>query len=430
MSMQAKRTRLRFGAVSAEVGLVKASTKPKAAEHETRRVLVEPTPEHGRITMTTLGAPAEPLEPATDPFGDPVPAPVAERDPGAMPEPVRPDPDVVEHETGRNPETEPDWREQSTEPQRQRVDHDVDPTHPDTPPAPSIEERTEALVTAHGLPRDRAERVARGFETLGGDILALTDEELRHEPGGDLFRPDVPESAPTSAPGAPEVASPAPTYIPPATRVEQGVHLENGTWVDLTDRLTEVDERTRVDGLEVVRTLPASSYASEHVRELHYVVGDDPSEFKVLALLWHALRAERAAAEVRWTKRTAQARGIILARGEAGKGAHLALLELEWAQNVRPVPAKASGPVAAEVAPEEVAAAVELVESFRAPTPRAELRDERLAKRAELLKFARAGKLAEYVPPAEPMPEDLGVDAGLVEALELAAAWNREHAPA
>jgi hypothetical protein len=106
------------------------------------------------------------------------------------------------------------------------------------------------------------------------------------------------------------------------------------------------------------------------------------------------------------------------------------LLELEWASNVRKPSPRAVGPIGADVGVDEVRSAVELVQSFAAPAPRVELRDERLAKRAELLELARADRLGEYVPPPAPMPEDVAADAeGLADALSLAAAWNREHAP-
>jgi hypothetical protein len=401
MSERSQLTRLRFGAVSAEVGLIKASTKPRGAQHETRRVLVEapdPRTPHAQAfdAIDTLG---ERREATTDPFGDPSPVPA---------------------ETGIDPAADPAWPAHTTEPKRQRVEHDVDPTHPDTPPDPVR------------LDEDHAER---------RQAAAVRD-----------MLDSVPESAPTSAPGAPEAApptaleygraqspepleddAPPPTYVPPATRVEQGVHLENGTGVDLTERLEEVDRLTKVDGLEVVRTIPASSYSSEHVRELHYIAGVNPGEYKVLALLWRALRDERMAAEVRWTKRTAQTRGIILARGELGSKsdpAYLALLELEWAANIRKPSRRATGPIGAAVEPREIEAAAELVEAFRARAPREELRDERLAKRAELLGLARDGLLDEYVPPAEPMPDEFRDEPNIAEALRLASAWVRDYAPA
>ena len=109
-----------------------------------------------------------------------------------------------------------------------------------------------------------------------------------------------------------------------------------------------------------VGTIDATAVPRERVRDAYYVSIADPKKAKVLTLLWHGLRVERRAAAVKWTKRTAQALGIIVARGELGKDAHLLLLELEWAQNMRAVPPKASGPVSREVETDEVEAAAAL----------------------------------------------------------------------
>ena len=212
--------------------------------------------------------------------------------------------------------------------------------------------------------------------------------------------------------------------------MQQGVYTDDGTWVDLTDRLQEVDERTRVDGMEVVATIASTAVPRERVREAYFVAGVEPTEFKVLALLWHALRSENRVAAVRWTKRTAQALGVVVARGELGKDAHLVVLELEWSGNMRTPNPRVVGPIKRPLSDDEVASAVELVQAFEAgPSAMNDLRDERLAKRAELLTAAREGTLTEYVPPVEPMPDFADVTT-LQDALAASAAWVREHAPA
>src|SRR3954463_5695221 len=69
--MAGQRTRLRFGAVSAEVLLEKTSTKPRGAQHETRRGLVEVEDVRAQSDGDTLST--ETIETTTDPFGDPGP---------------------------------------------------------------------------------------------------------------------------------------------------------------------------------------------------------------------------------------------------------------------------------------------------------------------------------------------------------------------
>lgn len=405
MSERGQRTTLRFGGVSAEVSLLNTSGKPKAAQHETKRVLV------GALTAS-----------------EPIPEGVPVQQDGRG--------DVIESRAGLGAP----WQEAPTPP-------------PDAAGGPgSRVERNAQRFDGDG-PREQAEaeRIADGFGTWPSAPEVEEPRRPLEATGADPLGDDVPAQAPEPAPSAPSTAPlPAPAtsaglqrraaqfpdapspepqeYHPPATEVQQGVHLANGTWVDLTDRLREVDERTKVHGLDVVATIDTTSIPRERVRDAKYVAGVNPAEYAVLALLWRALRQTRRAAAVRFTKRTAQALGIIVARG-GSDDAHLVLLELEWADNMRAPSGRVTGPITAEVDDREVAAAVELVDAFAAgPSAVNDLRDERLAKRAELLELARSGQLDDYTPPAEPMPEleDVGVDrAGVL--LE-SASWLREHA--
>src|SRR4051812_8691036 len=61
MSERGQRVRLRFGAVSAEVSLLATSGKPRAAEHETRRVLVEPVGAGETLVSGAIASVADPV---------------------------------------------------------------------------------------------------------------------------------------------------------------------------------------------------------------------------------------------------------------------------------------------------------------------------------------------------------------------------------
>jgi non-homologous end joining protein Ku len=191
------------------------------------------------------------------------------------------------------------------------------------------------------------------------------------------------------------------------------VLLESGEFVDLTARLAEIDARTRVEGMEVLATIASSSVPRTRVRDAHWIglAPGSSSGAKVLAILWRALRQEDAAAVVRWTKRTKQAVGIIVAIGRLGQGAALCLLELEWAANLRAPGPRACAPLDVEVSDREMAAAVRLVDAIGKPASFVDgLHDERAVKRAELLGAARDGTLDRYTPPAEPVERVAGVD--------------------
>jgi non-homologous end joining protein Ku len=376
MAERGQRITLRFGAVSAAVSLLNTSGKPKAAQHETRRVLVE-SPTVGRATASA--AAGETIATAADPLGEPA-EPGLQRAACESGHPVDPDETRVEFE---------------------RAAAELDPLGETSQPEPSIERMPEAPTPTERPPSQRDR-----------DLFGATAREPRED-----FAGRVAESEPQ-------------TYTPPATDVQQGVHNAVGEWVDLTAMLAEVDERTKVDGMEVVATIPQQSVPRERVRDAKYVASADPETAKVLALLWHGLRHTGRAAVVRYTKRTAQTLGIIVARGSrAHSGGHLLLLEVEWAQNMRPVPTKASGPVGRDVDEREVMAAVDLVEAFAAPTAAMDdLRDERLAKRAELLEAAREGRLADYTPPPEPVPIPDAPD--MIAALSASAEAVRDHSTA
>ena len=390
MAERGQRTTLRFGSVSAEVSLLKTSSKPKSAEHETRRVVV----------------PAEEIAAAERAAAEAMP----------VADPLAGDEDFLP------PSREPDTDDFGGSP--------FVATEDDA--AATLEDDLRGEFDHHGAGADR--RAAEHFPAPPdlpsaiehGRTLAdpLEEDAIRHSLDTGARRDDA---IPRPRPYVP--------YVAPVTRVEQGVHTEAGEWIDLTERLAEIDRRTKVNGMEVAATIAVNAIPRERVRDAHYIAGVDPDTFKVLALLWRGLRNADRAAAVRWTKRTAQTLGLIVARGQLDSRtnpAHLVLLEVEWAANMRKPAAKVTGPIRAEVAPDEIASAVELVEAFHAP-PSAmhDLRDERNASRAELLQLARDGRLEEYVPPAEPMPEDLaeeGMD--LAAALAAASAWVREHVPA
>jgi non-homologous end joining protein Ku len=251
--------------------------------------------------------------------------------------------------------------------------------------------------------------VALTTEPLTEQRWAVADDALADErtgPSGETVWRDAPD----------------PFADLPPERVEQGVLLESGEFVDLTDRLAEIDERTRVEGMEVLATIASSSVPRTRVRDAHWIglAPGSSSGAKVLAILWRALRQEDAAAVVRWTKRTNQAVGIVVPTGAMGRGAALCLLELEWAANLRAPGPRACAPLDVEVSDRELGAARRLVEALHRPASFVDgLHDERAVKRAELLGAARDGTLDRYTPPAKPKPTVAGVD--VADALEAAA---------
>lgn len=387
MAERGQHTTIRFGTVSAAVSLLKTSGKPKAAQHETKRVLTGAT-----------------VEVSDEEWKD------------AAAEAIAPDPD--ERGRLRDAMDAADPLGEPAEPGLQRAALEGGfPVDPEEPHAEDPEERARRAALEQ-IPRETREAFA---EAAG--------------------LPVVPGATPRDVLDRLEERGTAPEYTPPPTTVQQGIHRDDGTWVDLTDRFEEVDRLTKLEGMHVVATIATNTVPRERVRDAFYVTGTDPDTFKVLALLWRGLRMTHRAAVVRWTKKTAQACGIIVARGalplpsgaapRGEESAHLVLLEVEWAQNMRGIPRKAGGPIMREVEDDEVAAAVDLVQAFAAgPSALNDLADERLAKRAELLERAKAGTLEDYEPPAEPLDGPDATEVDLTDALAVAASRVRDRASA
>lgn len=358
MSERGQRTTIRFGGVRAEVSLLKTSGKPKAAQHETKRVVVEQPPDPRDGHTAALDA----IETLTAREAIPAGVPVMSDGEGGV----------------------------------------------------------RAMTTAEAVHGDAAPDVSDAFARA--DIARSIDRVAERPAPAPSSSPEVDPLGDPTADVVGDLSGMTTAPAPAPTKVLQGVYMPDGMFVDLTDRLAEVDERTKLDGMEVVATIAVNSIHRERVREAHYIGGVNPDEYRVLALLWHGLRQTSRAAAVRWTKRSQQALGIIVARGVLGEDAHLLLLELEWAENMREPGPRVLGPINAEVAPAEAAAAVELVEAFEAgPSALNDLRDERLGKRAELLELAREGKLAAYEPPPLPAPDAQAEDIAAAFAASAAA---------
>lgn len=262
-------------------------------------------------------------------------------------------------------------------------------------------------VTTETVEQPDAESLADGLARVGSAAAQKADEPFR-DLGDDPFGPaDAADVVLTRKPLG-DVQGPFDGL--PEERVEHGVTLDDGTWIDLTDQLALIDERTRIEGMEVVATITGHAVPRTWIRDSHWVTlagGAGQRDAKVLALLWFALRETDEAAVVRWTKRTNQSLGIIVATGMRSVPESMALcvLEVEWPQNRRKPGPRSTTPISAETSDRERAAAIELVRSLHEPPGvLVALRDERAGARADLLSAAREGRAGEVKLPPAPSP--------------------------
>lgn len=174
----------------------------------------------------------------------------------------------------------------------------------------------------------------------------------------------------------------------PEVVVQHGVKLKDGTFVDLTNDLKAIDERTKIDGMRIEFTVPVNAIPRSWMRDAYYVVPTSPESARFLAYVWEGIASQLLGAIVRWTKQTDQFLCAIVARG-AG---HLELIQLEWAQNMRPVPTNARLDLAAVPSSGRERAQEAMNALRRPPSALERLRDERAFQRAELLTSARKGR--------------------------------------
>lgn len=167
-------------------------------------------------------------------------------------------------------------------------------------------------------------------------------------------------------------------------------------FVDLTERLAEIDEATHLDELDVVGTILSTEVPRHRVRGAYYVGSDGPGGLMALHYLYAGLRKSGRLAVVELTKRSRQTLGVI-APYNRPVGHVLILLELARGSEVREAPERAKLD-AATVTPEGVGIATELVKVLTSPASILdELKDDAVVYREDLIAAAKSGDLLPRV---------------------------------
>lgn len=202
-------------------------------------------------------------------------------------------------------------------------------------------------------------------------------------------------------------------------RVRRGVRLEGGEFIDCTAQLAQIEEETKLEQMAVVEFIDVGVVERARIEASHYVGAAAPEAAKPLKLIYEALRINRRAAVVRWSSRSRQSLGVLVAHGNSGC---LVLLKLAWAEDWREPPAKAMSVNRTQVTVDEIAMASRLVTAMsgRGSATLDALRDEAIVRREELYAAALAGE----VQPVEQTPapvEDAAIDAWEASLAELTA---------
>jgi non-homologous end joining protein Ku len=243
------------------------------------------------------------------------------------------------------------------------------------------------------------------WETAGpsGGALrrdASVSRPLSETKGNPLASAEIPASEPG---GARESASSSVLYegetgaVVSSAEVRRGVRREDGKFIDLTEQIDAIAERSKLEEMEIVSFVRRDAIPRARAIGSYYLAPAEGADPRVLRLLLEAMREENRVAVVRWTKTKNQALGVVA----PGARDTLVVLELAWAEDVR-VPSTRCLLAEVAITPDEVAAARELVremsESVTAGSL-ATLRDDARRLREELLSAARSGRLEKFAVP-------------------------------
>lgn len=177
--------------------------------------------------------------------------------------------------------------------------------------------------------------------------------------------------------------------------VRRGVRLEDGSFVDCTEQLAEIEEQTKLERMSVVSFVDITRIARARTSATYYVGAADEKAPKPLRLIYQALRATRRGAVVKVTKRSRQSLGVIAPLGKV-----LVFYELVWLEDFRSPPPKALALQKAHVSDKEVAQACALINAMSDGVESMnELRDDALALREKLFEQASAGEFPQVVVP-------------------------------
>lgn len=225
-----------------------------------------------------------------------------------------------------------------------------------------------------------------------------------------------------SASGRP-VAGEAAAPPPPKPK---GVMKPDGSFVDLTQHIADIAEKTTLDCLEVAAFIDRRQVPRERILGAYYVGAGSGEGFppsRVIGLLFRAMKDRNRAAVVRWGKRTRSSVGVMIPHGSGA----LVVLELAYAEHVLAPNPDCLTHQHIDISDEEVNEAVKLIDAMAARRDSLDnIHDHRTELEDELVTRAEHGEVEEFQVSDAPV-EDEAWDLGAllkrsVEAAEAAKA--------
>lgn len=167
---------------------------------------------------------------------------------------------------------------------------------------------------------------------------------------------------------------------------------DGDTFIDCTEQLAEIEDATKMEDMAVESFIRTQNIPRERIVASYFVTPQNKYGLRVLALLHAALRKSSHAAIVRWTARSRQSLGVLIAHPQGG----LILQKLVWVEKARLAPelSQEVAKLARSAPEEEVDATVGLIEQMaeRGRAHLDELRDPAVVYREELQAVALTHK--------------------------------------
>jgi len=200
-----------------------------------------------------------------------------------------------------------------------------------------------------------------------------------------------------------------------ALKPRKGILKDDGAYVDLTDEIENVAERSKSEFMEVVSFIDQGHVPNARITASYYLAGGDDQEgllapSPVLVMLATAMRRANRYMLVRFSKKKGQTLGIVKPQRDGS----LLLVELVFAEQWREPGPKALRHSQAQVPEERIEQAEELIEAMAGRRDSIDdIFDLRAQMENELIAKAKAGEMDKYTlpevdPSADPDAEQLG----------------------
>lgn len=195
--------------------------------------------------------------------------------------------------------------------------------------------------------------------------------------------------------------------------VRRGIRLDDGRFIDCTEQLAQIDERTRLDRIEIVGFVENSSIPRLRVQKGYYLGSPAAVAPKALRLLYEGMKSTRRAGIAKLTKKSRQTLAAIVPFRDT-----LALLELTFARDFRPPPERAMAMHRTEVTEAEVQMMTDLIRSLsETPGIVDTLEDDAIVLREQLRDAALRGEVESVQADLQARSEDDRLMAQLTASL-------------